>query len=97
MKVIIPHALTPAEAKARIEARLRQMESSYGAQASDVDHQWIDNMLHFSFKAKGMKAKGTVEITDRDVIVDGSLPLLAKPFEGKIRHAIEREAESLLA
>jgi hypothetical protein len=43
----------------------------------------------------GVSIRGTVEITDSEVIVEGKLPLLAKPFEPKIRQTVEREAERM--
>ena len=42
-----------------------------------------------------MKADGTVEVTDSEVIIDGKLPLLAKPFEPRIKNQIEREAAAM--
>jgi len=49
----------------------------------------------FAGSAKGFKANGTVEITDSEVIIDGKLPLMAKPFEPRIKSTIEREAEAM--
>ena len=59
---------------------------------SEVEHRWEGDRLVFSGKAKGMKANGTVDITDNEVIIDGKLPLLAKPFEPRIKSQIEKEA-----
>ena len=95
MKVAVPHHTTPAKAKKIVEQRLRSAEKQYGHAASDLDYEWHGYTLHVSAKAKGFHLKGTVEITDTDLIVDGKLPLLAKPFESKIRHTVEREAESM--
>jgi len=62
---------------------------------SDVDHRWEGDRLVFSGKAKGFRANGTVEVTEAEVIIDGKLPLIAKPFEPRIRSTIEREAEGM--
>jgi len=45
--------------------------------------------------AMSMTFTGTLEITDNDVIIDGKLPLIAKPFESRIRSTVEREAEEM--
>jgi hypothetical protein len=42
-----------------------------------------------------MSGRGTLQITETDVIIDGKLPLLAKPFESRIRNTVEREAETM--
>ncbi len=95
MRIEVPHKTTRDKARKIVEQRLRNLESQYGHYASDIDHQWQGDTLHFGFKAKGFHGKGTVEITESDVIIDGKLPLIAKPFESRIRSTVEREAESM--
>ena len=95
MRIAVAHNTTRAKARLLVEQRLQNLEKQYGHYAKEIDHQWQGDTLHFGFKAKGIHGKGTVEITDTDVIVDGKLPLLAKPFESRIRSTVEREAESI--
>ena len=95
MRIAIPHNTTRAKAKRLVEQRLKNIEREHGDKASDLDYEWHGTTLHINVKAKGLSAKGTVEITDSDVIIDGKLPLLAKPFESKIRHTVEREAAEM--
>lgn len=96
MRIAVPHNTTRAKARKIVEERMKSLEKQYGHYASDVDYQWQGDMLNFGFKAKGgIHGKGTVEITDTDVIIDGKLPLIAKPFESRIRSTVEREAEQM--
>jgi hypothetical protein len=95
MRIAVPHNTTRDRAKRIVDERLRHAEMQYGAQAKDLDWEWHGHTLHLSFKAKGISAKGTIEITENDVIIDGKLPLLARPFESRIRNTVEREAESM--
>ena len=95
MRIEIPHHTTAEKARKLVEERLRGLERQYGSYASDLEHEWHGNTLHFGFKAKGISGKGTVEITETDIILDGKLPLIAKPFESRIRSTVEREAESM--
>lgn len=95
MRIAVPHNTTRAKARSIVEDRLRDMEKQYGHHASDMSHQWQGDTLHFAFKAKGMTGKGTLEVTESDVIIDGKLPLIAKPFESRIKSTVEREAESM--
>ena len=95
MRIAIEHNTTREKARKIVEKRLRDAEKQYGQMASDLDWEWHGDTLHVNVKAKGMHLKGTLEVTDTTVVVDGKLPLLAKPFESKIRHSVEREAESM--
>ena len=95
MRIAIEHHTTPARAKKLVEQKLREAEKHYGQYAGDLDWSWDGHILYVQGKAKGMTLKGTLEITETEVIVDGKLPLLARPFESRIRHTVEREAEAI--
>lgn len=93
MRIAIPHNTNRSRARAIVEQKLESFEKQYGDQASDVAHEWQGDTLHVSGKAKGFSL-GTLEITETDVVIDGKLPFLAKPFESKIKQTVEREAVS---
>lgn len=95
MRIELPHNTTRDKARRIVEQKMKTLEAQYGHYAKDIDHQWQGDTLHFGFKAKGFSGKGTLEVTDRDVILDGKLPLIAKPFESRIRSTVEREAEEM--
>ncbi len=95
MRIAVQHNTTRDKARKIVEQKMKALESQYGHYAKDIDHQWQGDTLHFGFKAKGISGKGTLEITDNDVIIDGKLPLIAKPFESRIRSTLEREAEEM--
>ena len=95
MRISVPHSIDKATVRKRIEERLHHLLATYGHYLTDVEHRWEGDRLLFSGKAKGMKANGTVDVTENEVIIDGKLPLLARPFEPRIKSTIEREAESM--
>ena len=97
MKVTVPHHTTRADAKRKIEERLGNLERQYGHYATDIDKQWDGDRLTFSVKARGMSGSGSLEITDSEVIVDGKLPLMARPFESRIKSTIERETAAMFS
>lgn len=97
MRISVPHNTDRATAKEKINQRLAQVMSQYGHYLSESEHKWEGDRLYFSGAAKGMKTNGTVEITDTEVIIDGKLPLMAKPFEGRVKSAIEKEAAAMFA
>jgi putative polyhydroxyalkanoate system protein len=97
MHISVPHHTTREEARRKIEERLGNLERQYGHYATDIDKSWDGDRLNFSVKARGMSGSGSLEITDTEVIVDGKLPLMARPFESRIKSTIEREAAAMFA
>jgi putative polyhydroxyalkanoate system protein len=97
MRVTVPHNTDKETARRKFDARLQQLLVQYGTYLNDVDQRWEGDRLAFSGSARGFKANGTVEITDSEVIIDGKLPLIARPFESRIKSTIEREAAAMFA
>jgi len=95
MKIIVPHHTTREEARKIVDRRLGELLTQYGHYASDSQLTWSGDRLNFSGKARGFSASGTIEITDTEVIIDGKLPLIAKPFEPRIKSTVEREAAAM--
>jgi hypothetical protein len=97
MRIVIPHHTDRATARRKVDARLQELVGQHGHYLTHIEQHWEDDRLIFSGTAKGFKAHGSVEITDSEVILDGKLPLIAKPFESRVRSTIEREAASMFA
>lgn len=95
MRVAVPHNTTREAARRKVDSRLNQLLGQFGGHADDVQHEWLGDTLRFKGKARGLTVEGTVEVTDAAVIIDGKLPLLAKPFEGRIRETVQREADAM--
>lgn len=97
MRIVVPHHTDKLVARQKIEARIHQLLAQYGHYLSDSEHHWEGDTLYFSGSSRGFKSNGTVEITDTEVIVDGKVPLIAKPFEPRIRSTVEKEAAAMFA
>lgn len=95
MRIAVPHNTTKSNARAVVERKAQQLLGQFGDKADDVEHEWRGDTLHFNGKARGMSVSGTLEVTDAAVVIDGKLPLLARPFESRIRQTVERELEML--
>ncbi len=95
MRVTVPHRTDKETARRLINERIANLFGQYGHYLSESSHQWDGDRLAFSGNAKGIKTSGTVEVTDSEVIVDGKVPLMAKPFESRIKSTLERELESM--
>ena len=95
MRIAIPHHTTRKKARTVIEQKVEAMLNQFGGKVDDLQQQWTGDTLEFKGKARGFKVEGTVEVTDEEIILDGKLPLMALPFEPRIREAVKREAENL--
>lgn len=97
MRINVPHHTDKDTARKKINERIAMLFSQYGHYLSDSEHKWDGDNLYFSGSAKGFKVNGTVQVTDSEVIIDGKLPLMAKPFEPRVKSAIEKEAAAMFA
>jgi putative polyhydroxyalkanoate system protein len=95
MRIAVPHHTTKANARSKIEQKLAALLSQFGGRVDDLQHQWNGDTLEFKGKARGFKLEGTVEVTEAEIVVNGKLPMMALPFEGKIREAVKREADAM--
>src|SRR6185503_17808525 len=95
MRIAVPHHTTKANARSKIEEKLAALLNQFGGRVDDLQQQWNGDTLSFKGKARGFKLEGTVEVTDAEIVVNGKLPMMALPFEGKIREAVKREADAM--
>lgn len=95
MHIVIPHHTNKAGARSKIEDRLQELLGQHGHYMTDLTQHWEGDRLVFSGTAKGFKASGSVEVTDTEIVVDGKLPLIARPFESRIKSTIETEAAAM--
>ncbi len=87
--------MTADTARGEVERGLPGLLQEFGSDVSNVTHVWSGNSMNFSFRARGWSIKGRIDVTESDVLIDVNLPMLASPFEGKIRSATERKLEQL--
>lgn len=95
MRIVVPHHTDKEAARAKINDRLAQLMTQYGHYLGESTHAWEGDRLTFAGSARGFKASGTIDVTDAEVIIDGKLPLIARPFEPRVKHTIEQEAEGM--
>lgn len=97
MHIAVPYNTDRETAKKRIDQRLDQILAQYSHYLSDHEKRWEGDTLYFSGSARGFKAHGTLQLTDTEVVIDSKVPLIAKPFEPRIKSTIEREAAAIFA
>ncbi len=87
--------MTADIARAEVERELPGLLQEFGSDVSEITHGWSGNSMSFSFRARGWSIKGRINVTESDVLIDVKLPILARPFEGRIRSATERKLEQI--
>jgi hypothetical protein len=95
MRIAVPHNTSKHVARGKVDQRLGQLLAQFGGHADEIEHEWSGDTMRFKGKARGISVQGTVEITDAAIVIDAKLPLVAKLFEGRIREAVQREADAM--
>lgn len=96
MHINIPHRFAKDEAKERVMVALRDAREKLGDQATIDKEEWQGDTLHFGFTAQGQSISGTFEVRDKSFELDAKLPLMLRMFEGRIKKAIEEQAQAML-
>ena len=92
----VPHHLTQDEALRRIKNRLAQLKAQYSHKLGTLQEDWNGNVGTFSGSAAGSSASATLIVTPSEVIIQGTLPVIATFFSGKIEALIRKEMSTLL-
>lgn len=90
------HQLSREEAVDRLKGFMSKVEQEYKSQVSDVQSDWVDNVLNFALTTYGFTIKGQLAVEDDKARIDGKLPLAAVAFRGKIEKSISQALESAL-
>ena len=96
MKHKIHHGLELPLAKKAID---KAMEA-YSARFSDFNptYDWVtENKGRLSFKAKGVKVEGEIDIQGSEVFVDLEVPFILRIFKGKAIQVIDEEVKGWVA
>ncbi len=92
----IPHRLTRAEARRRIEEELGRARGQLGLLSADVEHSWSGDALDFSARAAGQRVTGRAFVEDEQVRVEVVLPWLLAALAGAVRRGVEERGRLLL-
>lgn len=95
MEIRVEHHTTKAKARAKLEKLLEEMADDYAGVVHDLEQHWEGDRLAFSFRAKGFKVAGDLSVNDHDLLLKGRLPLLAIPFEPRIKEMMTKEARKV--
>jgi len=85
----VEHSLGKESAKATLSSFMDEALQTYGDSVDDVQSQWNDYELEFSFKAMGMTVSGQLIVADDVVTINGKIPFALSMFPGKIERTME--------
>lgn len=95
MHVDIPHQFSHKEAKNRVSMALNQSRGQMLQHAPDLKTEWENDVLKFSATVQGKHIEGTLEVQEKQFVLDAKLPLLWRIFEGKIEKAIKEQVAQM--
>lgn len=98
MKIIYNHQHTKEEAYEIVDGLLEGLEDKYSEMVKNPFRSWNSehDRMNFSFRARGFNITGNIQLQEMAVVLEGKLPLLARPFKGEIESRIKEKLEEIL-
>ncbi len=95
MKISLPHGTSKAEAIEKLKSGSSRLMERFGPRISDLQQRWEEDVLVFSFKTGGFSVSGSITVDTNNVELEAKLPLLARPFEGRIREEVTQATREI--
>lgn len=95
MHLEIPHKSSQADALARVKRALDENRAQLLANAEIHEERWDGDTLHFDATMQGQRIGGTLEVAEKDFVIDATLPLMLRLFEGRIERELMERIETL--
>jgi len=97
LEVKLPHHLSQAEVRARIEQAVGKARTEYSDKVSDLSARWVsDERLELGLTVMAMQLDAEVDNLPKELVVRIGLPAMAALFADQIRAGIERRIGGLL-
>src|SRR5436190_2955305 len=93
----IPHQLTRADAKRRIQDQVGTLRQQHGSMFSELKETWTGDRMDFSATAMGQSISGHLMVEDHTVQVEVVLPWLLRLLAGTVKQGIEQQVKHVLA
>ena len=92
----VPHQLSRAEVKRRIQEEVGRAEKQFGSMLGSVRQTWDGDTLDFSVSAAGQTVSGKAFVEDRQVRLEIALPWFLAALAGTVRQRIEQRGREVL-
>ncbi|MDZ4818995.1 MAG: polyhydroxyalkanoic acid system family protein [Planctomycetota bacterium] len=96
LKFSFPNPLNQADATERLKQLFERLKQQHSEKFSDLQENWVDNVLKFAFSTYGFKIQGDLSVTDEEVRLDGTIPFTAMIFKGKIEKELKETLSRIL-
>ena len=96
LKLTLPHRLTPAEARARIDKGIADLRSHAAAKVAQVDERWTGDHMDFKLSVMAQSVTGRVDVTPQAVNLEVDLPWALAMLADKFMPQVEQRARKLL-
>ena|ERR1043166_8397470 len=93
----IPHQLTRAGAKRRIQDQVGTLRHQHGSMFSELKETWNGDRMEFAATAMGQAVSGHLTVEDHAVQVEVALPWLLTMLAGAVKQGIEQQVKHVLA
>jgi hypothetical protein len=97
INITVPHQLGQPVATERLHSFLARLKEKHQDQVSNLQEEWTDNSLKFSFKTFGFQFQGLGTVSDTETKIDLDMPFAAMMFKGKIESEIRDTLTRVLA
>jgi hypothetical protein len=97
LTITIPHQLSKAEAKRRIDGHITELLGQYGSHLDHLDHRWTGDTLDFQAGVMGMVVSGNLKVEEQLVRVEVVLPWVLATLGRSLSQSIEQEGRKLLS
>jgi putative polyhydroxyalkanoate system protein len=91
----IPHQLSRAEARQRVQGQVAQLKQQYG-QLGSLEDNWTGDTMAFTLTAAGVPISGHLYVEDQTVRVEIPLPWPLAAIAGSLKQQIEQQGRKLL-
>jgi len=93
----IPHRLTRAEAKRRIDEQVAEIRRQHATLLAGLQTSWTQDTMDFSLQALGQTMTGQVNVDDQAVHVSVELPWLLRTIAGTFTRQLEQRVRHALS
>lgn len=95
--VTIPHKLSKAEARARVEGGVGQFKAQMAAAGlAQMQDDWAGDRLNFHARMLGQSITGRVDVREDDLRIEVDLPAFLAGFADKIAAKLTTQGRLLL-
>jgi hypothetical protein len=94
--VTIPHRLSKAEAKRRLQAGFHNLRSSVGKSFMVLKDSWAGDHLDFQASLLGQSTTGTVDVAEDHVRLEVQLPWVLAMLADKAKALVKRQGQLML-